>query len=203
MKQIVNRLLIISLVLIMLCGCGSSSSSSSGSSFSGSTPAGSSSVPDISDSEIIRMYDKASSYVFQNFYSATPYRDLDPDYSAGMDENFAFPAKQYKTLAEFKDHIMNDYKISETFADRLLSSVSHQLYEKDSQLYIAEADGQMDQTVGNEIGREVIRQNDTTVILKVTYEKVDDNGSATGSLVLDNVFVYKNGKWVIDSIPNF
>ncbi|MBR4462628.1 MAG: hypothetical protein IKS51_08625 [Erysipelotrichaceae bacterium] len=203
MKTVISRFMIIGMTLILLWGCGSSSSNAGSAYSSSGTAPASPSVPDISDSEIIRIYDKASSYVFRNFYSATPYRDLDPDYGAGMDESFAFPAKKYKTLAEFRDHIMNDYQISESFADRLLNSVSYQLYEVDGRLYIAEADGQMDQTVGNEVSREVIRQNDTKVLLRVTYEKVDDNGSVTGSLVMDNVFVYQNGMWVVDSIPNF
>ena len=202
MNKIISKSTIIALVLILLWGCGGSSANTGTSSSSSGTPA-SSSVPELSDSEISRMYDKASSYVFDNFYKATPYRDLDPDYGAGADDNLALPARKYKTMAEFKAHIMNDYRISESFADRLLSGVSHQLYEKNGQLYVAVADGQMDQTVGNETGREVIRQNDTKIVLRVTYEKVDFNGAATGSLVLDNVFVYKDGKWVIDSIPNF
>ena len=60
---------IIGLVLILLWGCGGSSVNTGTSSSSSGTPA-SSSVPELSDSEISRMYDKASSYVFENFYKA-------------------------------------------------------------------------------------------------------------------------------------
>lgn len=198
MKQTMNRLLILCLTLLVLCGCGAVSSSDS----SSAAPE----VPALSDDEIVKMYEKALPYLNQNFYAASPYRDLEPDHSQAMDENFAFPAGKYKTMAEFRSHLISDYSLSESFADRLLGTVSFLLYEKEGQLYIVEADGQLDQTVGNEIGREIIRQSDTKVILRVTRERVDETGDqpvVTGSLDTDYVFVYQDGKWVIDDFPAY
>ena len=102
--------------------------------------------------------------------------------------------------------MIDDYYLSKNFASRLLERSSGMLFEHDGGLYVIAANRGSDITVGNEISRSVIRESDSKIILRVTYETIDDTSGETkvlGSFDVDNVLIYEDGRWVWDDIAEY
>ena len=163
------------------------------------------SVPALSDVDVSDLYDLSQPYVESNFYFGTPEPDLDPDWST-VDSNYACPSRKFSSIAEFKSHMIADYCLSENFADRLLDRMSGALYEHDGGLYVVSANRGGDITVGNEIRRDVIRESDSKIILRITHEIIDDTSGEVkvlGSFAADNVLIYEDDRWVWDDIVEY
>ena len=164
-------------------------------------------VPYISDLDVNSLLSLSQPFVEQNFYWGTPERDLDPDFSI-TDSNYASPSRKYHSIAEFKAHMKSDYCLSEGFTNRLLDRMAGVITEHDGNLYVVSAGrgGRID--IGNEISRTFIREGDKKIILRVTYELLDDpddyyEQKVIGSFDVDNILIYEDGRWVWDDIPEF
>ena len=161
-----------------------------------------SSFDDINVNDIYESFDKAFRYVHYNFYYSTPHHDLDPDYEQ-LDENYGCKSKNYKSLKEFKDHMINDYNLTDDFAQRLIDRYyPNYLYEKEDSLYVVIADRGSNTSVGERISKELIRESDNKIILRSTYESIDINtGKVDGSFDVDSILIHIDDKWLWDEIP--
>ena len=163
------------------------------------------SIPFISDVDINQLFFVSQPFVEQNFYMGSPEPALEPDWNV-TDSNYANPSTKYHSIAEFKAVMKDDYYLSESFATRLLDRSSGMLFEHDGGLYVIAANRGSDITVGNEISRAVIRESDSKIILRVTYETIDDTTGeikVLGSFDADNVLIYEDGRWVWDDIAEY
>ena len=185
-----KRILLL-LLILLLTGCAKTFEGNPDSSFD-----------DVNVDEVYESFNSTFGYVHQNFYYSTPHWDLDPDYEQ-CDENYGCKARNYSSLEEFKDHMVNDYDLSEDFAQRLIDKYyPHYLYDKEDGLYVVDADRGSNISVGERISQELIRESDDKIILKSTYESIDVNtGKVDGSFDVDSILVLINGEWLWDDIP--
>lgn len=140
-------------------------------------------------------------YIDRNFYLSTPHWDLEPDYHH-CDENYACRSTKYKSMEEFKRHIMNDYNLTEDFADALINKYPKYFYELEDGLYVTDADRGSNISVGNLREIKCIRKSEDRIILRITYERINvHTGKISGTFDVDNVAVLIDEKWLWDDIP--
>jgi len=181
------RKLITLILIVLLAGC-AKAESGPGASFE--------------DVDIDAVYEsKSFHFVHENFYQSTPHWNLDPDYEH-CDENYACKARNYDSLEQFRRHMIEDYDLTENFADSLLSRYTNYLYDKEDGLYVVDADRGSRINVGNRIAEELIRESDDKIIHRATYESIDlQTGKVNGSFDVDSILVLIDGEWLWDDIP--
>ena len=183
------RKLITLILIVLLAGC-AKVESGPGASFE-----------DVDIDAIYESFQRSFSYVHYNFYYSTPHQDLDPDYEH-CDENYACKARNYDSLEQFRRHMIEDYDLTENFADSLLSRYTNYLYDKEDGLYVVDADRGSRISVGNRIAEKLIRESDDRIIHRATYESIDlQTGKVNGSFDVDSILVLINGEWLWDDIP--
>ena len=186
---------IVILLIFLFCSCDVSNKEQNGSLSSDETI--------LSDDTINEMFDKSFDYVCMNFYYGTPHWDSDLDYSV-IDKDAGNPSKIYHSIQEYKDHMMEDYDLSEKFVDKLLKRYPQSIYEKEGNLYIVTCDYSPRIDVGKEMNRRIIRKGDDKIILRIRYESLDpDSGIVTGSFASDNILIRLDQKWVWDDLPDY
>ena len=183
------RKLITLILIVLLAGC-AKAESGPGASFE-----------DVDIDAIYESFNKSFHFVHENFYQSTPHWDLDPDYEK-CDENHACKARNYDSLEQFRRHMIEDYDLTENFADSLLGRHAKDIYDKEDGLYVVDADRGGSADVGERIKEELIRESDDRIIHRATYESIDlQTGKVNGSFDVDSILVRINGEWLWDDIP--
>ena len=155
------RKLITLILIVLLAGC-AKAESGPGASFE-----------DVDIDAIYESFQRSFSFVHYNFYYSTPHQDLDPDYEH-CDENYACKARNYDSLEQFRRHMIEDYDLTENFADSLLGRHAKDIYDKEDGLYVVDADRGSRINVGNRIAEELIRESDDRIVHRATYESIDE-----------------------------
>ena len=141
------------------------------------------------------------SFISENFYFSTPHWDLEPDYDH-CDENHACRSTKYTSMEDYKRHIMNDYDLTEDFADTLINRYPDCFYELEDGLYVVDADSGSNISVGNLREIKCIRKAEDKILLRITYERIDvHTGKISGTFNVDNVAVLVDDRWLWDDIP--
>ncbi len=141
------------------------------------------------------------SYISENFYFSTPHWDLEPDYDY-CDENHVCRSTKYKSMEEYKQHIMKDFNLTESFANTLINKYPDGFYELEDGLYVVDADSGSNISVGNPREIKCIRKAEDRIVFRITYERIDiQTGKISGTFNVDNVAVMVDGQWLWDDIP--
>ncbi len=160
------------------------------------------SFEDVDTDAIYESFDKSFAFIHENFYQSTPHWYLDPDYEQ-CDENYACRSKNYGSLEQFRNHMIENYDLTENFTDRLIGKYANLLYDKEDGLYVVDADRGSRVNVGDRIAAELIRESDDKIIHKATYESIDlQTGKVNGSFDVNSILVLVDGRWLWDEIPD-
>lgn len=105
-------------------------------------------------------------------------------------------------MEEFKQHIMKDFNLTESFANNLINKYQDCFYELEDGLYVVDADSGSNISVGNLREIKCIRKAEDRIILRITYERIDiQTGKISGTFNVDNVAVLVEDQWPWDDIP--
>ena len=186
------KILISAGMALNLAACAGSASASASASPSASA------APAMDENTALAAY-KTASVELEKFYQMKYTIDGKDSITPAGGGTF-YLVKDYGTLSELKDHLMQ--YVTADCADSILSQWSSVYMENDGKLYMLGADTPIDETKGEESDA-AAKVSDTEYKITATVQIInpEDNNKVTGSKDFEFPYVLQDGEWRFQEFP--